>query len=145
METTLTAEKFRKQLQLEVERTFVRNFRNIGSLSQESFFDRVDKRFGKPRKHSASYFRKLGDIAGLDSAIIELVFRSVEDVAINIYREDIIRLGKNTEQLRSWFHEAQRKSHDITSQLTKKETEVKCKERIIQQKDEKISRLGKLN
>ncbi|GES74698.1 hypothetical protein RCL_jg10273.t2 [Rhizophagus clarus] len=76
---------------------------------------------------------------------MELVFRSAEDVAISIYREDIIRLGKNTEQLRSWFHEAQRKSHDITSQLTKKETEVKCKERIIQQKDEKISRLGKLN
>ncbi|GBB99910.1 hypothetical protein RclHR1_03680005 [Rhizophagus clarus] len=50
---------------------------------------------------------------------------------------------KNTDRLRNWPREAQQKSRDLGSQLHKKETELKAKERIIAQKDEKIAKLLK--
>ncbi|GBB87047.1 hypothetical protein RclHR1_01350022 [Rhizophagus clarus] len=75
----------------------------------------------------------------LESAIIE-GYKSIEITASDIYRTDIIRLGKHSEKLRSWLKEAQQSSGDITSRLTKKD----AKERIILQKNEKIERLTRI-
>ncbi|GBB98833.1 hypothetical protein RclHR1_33350002 [Rhizophagus clarus] len=142
MEMTNTGNEFCKLLKMEVERTFYRNFRNIGRENNRKFFNRIDRKFEQPKQEDIEYFRHLRHITGLESGLVEIIYKAIEEVATDIYRSDIIRLGKNTERLRSWFQEAQKKSRDCKASLSKKEAEVKVKEQIILQKNEKIDKIS---
>ncbi|GBB90176.1 hypothetical protein RclHR1_17050004 [Rhizophagus clarus] len=89
------------------------------------------------------YFDNLARVTGLFTGDIELLFRILERAATAKYREDFIAQTKNTNHLRNWLREAQRKSRDFESQLKKKEVELKAKKQIILQKNEKIEKLLK--
>ncbi|GES90269.1 hypothetical protein GLOIN_2v1818800 [Rhizophagus clarus] len=119
MESFSTGKEFREYLKRELSLSLNINFKNITQSR------------GNTR------------VTGLFTGDIELLFRILERAATAKYREDFIAQTKNTNHLRNWLREAQRKSRDFESQLKKKEVELKAKKQIILQKNEKIEKLLK--
>ncbi|GBC06863.1 hypothetical protein RclHR1_00710014 [Rhizophagus clarus] len=98
---TLTGNEFKNTLKTKVKRTLYRNFRNIKHLLNRKFFEKVDRRFGHSKEEELEFFTHLANITGFESGIIEVIYKSREEVASDLYYTDIICLGKNTDRLRS--------------------------------------------
>ncbi|GBB83463.1 hypothetical protein RclHR1_01020004 [Rhizophagus clarus] len=143
MESFSTGKEFREYLKRELSLSLNINFKNITQSRGNSFFHRIYQKYGRLSQREEDYFDNLARVTGLFTGDIELLFRILERAATAKYREDFIAQTKNNDRLRNWLRKAQRKSRDFESQLKKKEVELKVKEQIILQKNEKIEKLLK--
>ncbi|GES90299.1 hypothetical protein RCL_jg13414.t1 [Rhizophagus clarus] len=85
-------------------------FKNI---LREDYFGR------SPEDFERYFFKDIGYATSLNNQTIEVIYRSIEEIAESIYRTDVTSLKNNIERLK-FRVEAQQKSHDLTSELSER-------------------------